>query len=237
MWRNAEWIHNLSQKLGVVDFDENFDNNFQMYRLLLRVALETRVAIEEKVVQTPKDYEFPDKIVNELDAMWNGTCYFAIKRQDILGNKTFQREMFFGNPPTTNIYAEIIQLPKLRNLIPIGKISDDTLLIHIHEPVPMLYAREGLSYATLVNDGGLVHNVSGGSFPKINQEDLESKTKQMSYLARDVYNSFMDAYDMFFFENQIKLSINFQKLIDYAEVGDEDYEYEDAESAGIFTKQ
>lgn len=208
--------------MGIVDFGTYFDNEMSKNKYIIKLVNQVRIAIEEKVCKTPKDYTFPHTYSNNLDKMWNGTCYYGINK------RPFIRKFLYDTPEED--FDEVIPLPKFRNMIPVNKIADETLLIQCREAIPIKYAFEGASYATLLSDGHLIHAMSDGMMPKFTQEDMQSLVKKSYYYTRPVFNRFMEDFEQFFNYNWNHISVSFQKLIDNSGIG-LNFDFDEVETA------
>ena len=126
---------------------------------------------------------------------------------------------------TSEEFYEVIPLPKFKNMIPVNKIADETMLIQLREDWTMKYAVEGSSYVSLINNGGFMHQMSDGGMPMFSEEDMQSETLRTYFYSRPVFNSLMNDFEYFFNANWNVISIEFQKIIDFAgmgEMGDDD---------------
>ena len=211
LFRNQDFTQYISAGMGIIDFGSYFDNEMSKNKFIMKFIKQIKLAIEHGVCKVPKDYVFPEKEAYCLDAIWNGTCYYGVLKNPFL------RRFHYFKPEEP--YDEIVQLPKFRNMIPNQKISDETLLIQIRESIPLKYAFEGSSYATLINDAGLTHQMSDGSMPKFSQQDMNSLTMKSYNITRQVFNSLMEDFEYFFNENWNIISISFQKIIDHSGMG------------------
>src|SRR3990167_1668677 len=201
----------ISKGMGLVDFDTFYDNEMLKNKFIIKFVNQIKIAIDTGVCKVPKKYKFPVEKAENLDNIWNGTCYYGINK------RPFTRKFLYDIPETR--YDELIQLPKFRNMMPIGKIADETLLIQVRESIPIKYAFEGSSYATLLSDGKLIHAMSDGMMPKFTQEDLQSLTKKSYFYTRQVFNSFMEDFEHFFNDSWNHISIEFQRIIDNSGIG------------------
>ncbi len=105
------------------------------------------------------------------------------------------------------------------------------------------YAWEGANYATIINDGKFIHNLSDGLIPKIEGHDLNSIVKKTYILHRTVYNSIMDILPKFMNQNYFIFAGNVQLIMKWMKEEDMnwlsdldlDQEQEDAEQVFSYT--
>ena len=140
-------------------------------------------------------------------------------------SKVLAQEIHYEEPDDTyehkdesgkllNTYpCEVIRLPKLKNMIPIGAIDTEYWGIQIRETMPLKYAWQGANFATVVKDGKFIHNLSDGLVPKIDASDMNSMIKVTYILSRAVYNSIMDILPMFFNKNYFIFAGNMQRIL------------------------
>jgi len=216
LFRNQDYIQHISAGMGKIDFDMFYGNAFAKDKFIVDFVKETRINIQNKVCKVPDKFTFPHTYAKRLDSIWNGTCYYGISREN-----GFLRKFLYGvdDPNYNYSWDELIPLPKMRNMIPVGKISDETLWIKIRQSGLFKYYFEGTDYATLVNDGGFIHNMSDGSVPKINESDMYSDTAYTYVMSRRIYDRIMEDLDTFFNENWLHISSEFQKIIDHSGMG------------------
>ena len=109
---------------------------------------------------------------------------------------------------------EIIAMPRLKNMVPIGEVdSENNWGIQIRESMPLRYAWETANYATIINDGKFMHQLSDGSIPKFEQQDMKSLKIRTSILHREVYNGIMDILPKWFNKNYFIFAGNVQIIM------------------------
>jgi hypothetical protein len=197
--------------MGIVDFDTFYDNEMLKNKFIIKFVNQIIIAIDTGVCKVKKDYKFPYTYAKNLDSIWNGTCYYGVNKSP------FTRKFLYDYPEER--YDELIQLPKFRNMMPVGQIADETLLIQVRESLPIKYAFEGASYATLLSDGRLTHAMSDGMIPKFTQDDLQSLKIKSYYYTRPVFNRFMEDFEHFFNANWNHISVSLQEILDYSDIG------------------
>ncbi len=210
--RSQNFSDVIQQRLGTSDYDLNFDNEFQEFKLIMKFKDEVEEAIKQEVIPLKKKDKldlYPDKTaLDRIDKIWNGRCWYA-KIYNEEQTKIVQ-SVFCYNEPVGDV--KIIPIPKLKNMVPVRQIKEDTWGIQVREPWALAYAWEGASYATIVNDANFSYHLMEGSIPKIKQEDMYSLSKRTSIYHRPVYFALMDDLTYFFRKNSNVFLINMQKI-------------------------
>jgi len=176
--------------------------------------------------------------ISKMDKIWNGQTYLGIiKNHD--NTQILLRELFYDKPDSLyqlkdesgkildEFFREVIPLPKIKNMIPVGEISDkDSWGIQIRESMALRYAWQGANYATIINDGKFVHNLSDGLIPKIDAQDMKSIIKRTYILHKPVYNAIMDILPRYFNQNYFVFAGNIQKIMKWMKEQDMTWLYE-----------
>lgn len=230
IWREANFEVHLQQVLGVLDYDNNFDNTFQKWKLVIQLVYEVIEAIKQDIIPLQSKNRLdllPNKdAIRKMNKIWNGQTFLRVIRNHE-GTKVLLREFFYKEPDPVfqqkdnkgrvidTFKTEIIPMPKLKNMVPIGKIDSDTWGIRIRESMPLKYAWETADYATVINDGKFVHNLSDGVIPKIEAQDMKSLIKRTCILHRPVYNTLMDILPKYFNKNYFVFAVNVHKIMNW----------------------
>ena len=81
IWREANFEVHLQQVLGVLDYDNNFDNTFQKWKLVMQLVYEVIEAIKQDVIPLQSKNRLdllPNKdAIRKMDKIWNGQTFFA----------------------------------------------------------------------------------------------------------------------------------------------------------------
>jgi hypothetical protein len=177
IWREPNYEVHLGQVLGVLDFDNNFDNQFQKWKLMIQFITDVQEAIKQDIIPLKKKDKLElrpnPEAIDKMQKIWNGQTFLGvIKNQD--GTQVLLRELFYQRPSEVYEHTdekgkvlgtymrEIIPMPRLKNMIPIGEIDSEYWGIQIREAMSLKYAWEGANYATIINDGKFIHNLSDG---------------------------------------------------------------------------
>lgn len=211
--RNADFTQYISTGMGIIDFDSYFDNEMLKNKFIIKFVKQVELAIRSKVCKVPVGFEFPMEYADRLDKIWHGNCFYGIRQEP------YSRKFLYYYPRNDD-YHEIIPLPKFKNMIPVNKIADETLLIHVREAWALKYAFEGSSYVSLINSGGFMHHMSDGGMPMFSEDDMDSLTLKTYFYGRDVFNNLMGDFEYFFNDAWNHVSIEFQKIIDFAGMGE-----------------
>ncbi len=229
IWREKDYEVHIGQVLGVLDFDTNFDNSFQKWKLTMQFIDDVREAIRQGIIPLEAKGKLqeltPDEdAIRKMEKIWHGTTYLRVI-MDTNTSKVLAQELHFDEPDDTYEHkdengkllgtypCEVIRLPKLKNMIPIGAIDTEYWGIQIRETMPLKYAWQGANFATVVKDGKFIHNLSDGLVPKIDASDMNSMVKVTYILSRAVYNSIMDILPMFFNKNYFIFAGNMQRIL------------------------
>ena len=139
IWREVNYEVHLGQVLGVLDFDNNFDNQFQKWKLMIQLITDVEEAIKQDIIPLKQKGMLelmPNRqAISKMDKIWNGQTYLGIiKNHD--NTQILLRELFYDKPDSLyqlkdesgkildEFFREVIPLPKLKNMIPVGEISD-----------------------------------------------------------------------------------------------------------------
>ena len=210
--------------LGVINFDQAYSNFFAQAELGYKLTIQVEEAINQKIIDLEKHPELKlDKdAVYRLKRLWDGQCYLTIERDHDFGSKIISDSERFHYDKSKidfkNQHIEIIPIPALDNMTPVGQIKQKTLLIEITQSMPLKYAFQGLDYATVITDG-YVHNLADGSFVKFQRSDMFSTTKLTYRIARDVYHRIIKKQKNKFIYNWTIIYHNIHKIIEYLKVG------------------
>jgi len=219
LYHSVDWSDWLMQRMGMINAQEMYSNEF----LRMKDVWFMLKTIEESIKQGVIDLkEKPELHLNteamyRLDKVYNGTCYLEILRNDY-GTKVNARK-FHYRVPEEKQNQEIIKLPALKHLNPVGSITQDIWGIRIRESVPFRYAFEDCNYSTIISEGGFVHKFSDGISPKFQMSDMESLEKKTYVVSREYYNKTVDVLNKFWQKQWYILSINTHKIIQHMKMG------------------
>ena len=222
--------------MGIIDFDQGFDNEFQQFKLIMKLMVEVKEAINQKTLDFGDNEKLlPDKEVEtKLDKIWNGNCFLLIKRNED-GSRVIAKKFAYDIPDDD--WDEIIPLPKLRNMIPINQLADDTWGIQIREAGTLKVYWEGADWGTIVNDGHFAHYTSEGTIPRIESWEIDSIKKKTTIIHRPVYHKLMEDFTINFQELWAILANNYQRIIDYVDSGIKELDELEAENKLLLEKK
>lgn len=212
LFRHKDFTQHISSVLGAIDFHQNYDNSFNRAKLIMKFLPELIIAIESDVCKVPKDFKetkLPElkKHAYKLDKIWNGDCF----KTSLDGVHKFHYEY------PEEAYDEIVKMPRLKNMVPVNELKDDTLWIQVREPLPIKYAFNRTNWAILVQEGGFSIQTNEGSVAKISEEDMDSTDKFTYVYSRDVYHNIVDDETLFFDRHWFPISVICQDILDKAE--------------------
>jgi len=201
----------LQQTLGVLNYNQDYDQFFQQAKNAISIVEETREAIRQGVVDLEgSDVELSEVSYQRLLKVWKGRCYLLINRDNGI-----ERKFAYNIPEDYQKYDEIIPLPAMQNLIPVGNIEQQVWGIQIRESVALKYAFENADWATVVSEGKFTFQTSEGAVKKITREDMESTTKKTYFVSRSYFNNIVDIEKKFFYANWNPLKINLHRIISH----------------------
>jgi len=229
IWREKDYEVHIGQVMGVLDYNENFDNAFQRWKLVMQFTEDVKEAIRQGIIPLKdknklEELEPDAQAIMKMEKIWHGTTYLRVI-MDHDSSRVLGKELFYEKPSDEyenkdedgkllDTYpCEVIQMPKLKNMIPVGDTNNENWGIQIRETMPLKYAWQGANFATVVKDGKFIHNLSDGMIPKIDASDMDSMIKVTYILNRAVYNAIMDILPMFFNKNYFIFAGNMQKIL------------------------
>lgn len=225
---SPDYVSNLQRQLGVINFDQAYANFFAQGELAVKLIIQIEDAIKQKIINLDKHPELHlnKDVVYKLMKLWDGHCYLTVERDPNHRHKVIPNSERFhygeSKLDRNNPDVEIIPIPALDNMTPIGQMKQKTLLIEISESMPLKYAWQGMNWSDLVLDGNYVWKFADGTKPKITQEDMFSVTKFSYRISRDVYNKLMKKEKNKFIIHWATVYNNIHKIIVYLKTRDTD---------------
>ncbi len=192
-------IKNFQLKLGVVDYNYEYDHFFLATNGFMDLIGEFNEWLDDiKNYKLPKDnrtgqnFTIPNEhnpqLVAELKQIWNGHCYLfqrRNKKQEI----TIQNVIF--NPNIDLQYNEnIIQLPALMHMNPRSRTKDDTNpKVLIQEPIPFDIAYDGYDPDQLAQVFGFKYDYADGEVYMFNNDaEVMTSDALTMEISREVYH-------------------------------------------------
>mgnify|MGYP005651076361 FL=1 len=224
---DVDFISNIQRYMGVVNFDISYDNFNSAGKLGYQITYLVEEAINQKNINLRKREDLIPNVeaVYKLRQLWHGQCFLTVEHGQF--GAIPQTELFHYDTSKINFNnpnLEVITIPALSNMTPIGQIKEDTLLIEIHESIPCKYAWQGLSYADVVQDGLMIHSFNDGSQPKISLEQMESITDLTRLISRDVYFRLIHKEKNKYIRLWSILYNNYSKIIEFVKLDDDEDE-------------
>lgn len=118
--RSSDFLDVIQQRQGKKDFDENFDNEFQEFKLVIKFIDEVQEAIKQGIIplkELEREDLIPDQqVIKNIDAIMNGKCYYCEIRND-KKTKLMMRVFCYGDPntdPSQNLHVRRTMINFLR---------------------------------------------------------------------------------------------------------------------------
>lgn len=133
--RSSNYLDVIQQRQGKRDFDENFDNEFQEYKLVVKTVIEVIEAIKQDIIPL-KEFErldlMPDaEVIRNINSIWDGKCfYFEIRNEK--RTKILMKIFCYTNPnvdPKENLRVRKIMVDHIRE----QKMNEIKLMV-LHDP-------------------------------------------------------------------------------------------------------
>jgi len=212
----AEW---LQQRMGMINAQEMYSNEFLRMKDVWFMLTTTQEAIRQGVINLKDrpELHLNKDALYKLDKIYNGGCYLAVKRDDE-GLRILSRKFYYKEPEQQQ-GIEIIRLPALKNLNPVGSTTQKNWNIRIRESVPFKYVFEGYSYAEVINEGGFAFMFNDRTEPKFSAQDMYSLHKKTKDVSREYYNQTVDILNKFWQKQWNILSVNTHKIIVHLKLG------------------
>lgn len=211
---SPDYVENLQRQLAVINFDQAYSNFFAQCELAMKIIIQVEDAIEQGIIDLTKHPELRlnESAVYKIKKLWDGDCYLTIV------DRNSDTELFHYDKNTIDFNIEdieVIPIPALDNMTPVGQMKQRTLLIEISQKMPLLYAWQGMNYGVLVEEANLKVNTMEGSVPLIKPEDLESTTKYTYRISRDVYNMLMKKMKNKFIIHWAKIYNDLHQIVEF----------------------
>ena len=218
IFHSPDICENIQRQLGVINFNESFGNHNAIFEGVMKLILDVENAIEQGIIDLTKKPELKlnESSVYRLKRLWNSTCHITI---DPTKPETETFHYDDSNLDYSNQELEIIPIPSLDQMDLTRKKKEKTLLVEISELIPIKFAWEGLSWATLIEYGGFKIQTLEGSTPTITKDDMDSLTILTSDISRHVYNRIIKKEKTLFFKHWYVVKNNIHKIIHYLKIG------------------
>jgi len=219
LFHSVDWSDWLMQRMGMINAQEMYSNEFLRMKDVWFMLQTTQESIRQGVINLKEKLELrlDRQAMYRLDKVYNGTCFLTIHRNEN-GTKVVSRKFHYKIPEQEH-NQEIVTLPALKHLNPVGSISQNIWGVKIRESVPFKYAFEGCNYSTVINEGGFTHKYADGIIPKFNSDDMYSIYKKTYVVSREYYNQTVDVLNKFWQKQWYILSINIHKIIQHMKMG------------------
>jgi len=225
----------MKDAMAVLKFNTSWLNRFSEFEGAIQLLDDTQSAINkglinlDNVLPDQKNYVRLDpERYYKIKKIWEGGCFITRQRdpyyptQFLPGTERFiydLEKINFRDPQ-----LEIIPLPSMDDMTPIGRIRDETLLIEISANVKLYLAYEGMDFETLIREGGLYHMENGSLKAKFSPSDMDSKVLETYKVGRSYYHKTMNILKRKFFEHWTLLKIDLHRIIVFQELQEQFYD-------------
>lgn len=229
----ANFIDYMQQTEGVINADVDFDHAFLQMNLRHKYVERVMAAIETGIICQPNVYKFgvkskpvtirPEPIARIKKIWYEGLKILIYKNYDgsikgyspIYSNKTFEN----------NDSQQVLELPPLKSMNPIGQLQNPTLGIFIRKPVPIEIAWKGHDLAQMIASGMWVYPFADGAKPIWrSEEELMNSGAYVYYVSRDFFHAVTDIQTYEWNIEEAKTFVDFHKIIENGKFGFTDYE-------------
>ena len=247
----------LQRQLGIIDFNVGWGNFFSQIEAGIKLIQNVQDAMKPKQIIDPNTgrvvtakavvdvIKHPELILQRTPVyrffkIWSGRCYIT-KRRNPSSPTSFIKnsELFHYDTSKINFSdrnLEIIELPALDNLTPIGELKQDVWGVRISESVPFKQAFDECVWDTVVRDGKFKYTVGGKTIAKFQESDMKSETKKTWLVGRPYFYKTIKLLKDKVLESWSPISIDIHRIIQFLEEGyDEDEDYR--RPANITTKK
>lgn len=215
---SPDMVENIQRQMGVINFNQAFGNHNAWWECAMKIIPMVENAIEQEIIDLSKHPELKlnESAVYRLKKLWNGQCYITIedRRSETEAFHYDEGAIDFSNPD-----LEIINVPALDQMDLTGKKSEKSLLLKINELMPLKYAWEGLSWATVIEYGNFKVQTQEGTIPTITKDDMESLTILTEDISRNTYNRIIKKQKNLFTKHWYTVYNNIHKIIYYMKIG------------------
>jgi hypothetical protein len=203
--------------MGIIDGHIGFDKFFLGAELFHKIILEVLQAKIQGILGVNAKVELDQKALYRITKIWNGHTYLVNKWDGNQIHKEWCK--FFYDPPKPQPNLEVIELPALDNMNPVGHIRDKTWWILIREEVPFCYAFDGCEYSDIVNDGNFSSIVGLQTVPKFSQEDMNSLNLTTRYVSRRYFDIVINELKNHWLNQKAILYTNLHRILQEIKYG------------------
>lgn len=216
----------IEASLGILDFDQYFDNEYSKWKFAWSFVEEVLEYIDAGLIPLQKRNRMdlvPRKDpIHKMDRIWNGTCYLRVIRDS--NDVNVIRRQFFYEPPSPTFKVrnydgqmidwkcEIIELPKLRRMVPVQQIKLDTWGVQTRVTWDTKNAWEGSQYGTVIEDGKFKFPQE---VPKFEPHQMNEQSNRTQIFSRPVYQEISDILNYWMGKSYQKFSADMQKIRDW----------------------
>ncbi len=219
---SISWANNVSLKMGVENQFENFQHKFQMMRLFQDDISLNLEAQKQGVFGGRRKYgsqkseliEYDKTALDRIKKIWYGKTYL-INKHDSRNQEKINESIFSYNTNDAGYYDEIIELPPLRDMCPLGRIDDMTWGLRLDIAVPAKYAFEGYSYEEIILFGKYFKKYADQTIPAFkDMNDVKNGNKMVSYVGRIWWKKTINILQTFWEKQHDILFVNQHRMLE-----------------------
>lgn len=226
---SSRYSQNMKDAMAILKFNTGWQNRFSEFEGAINFLDDTKSAMDKGLINLDRvpdhrksEITMDMKRYYQIKRLWEGDCFITRDRDPmyptrfIPGSDRFHYDS--RNIDFNDNHLEIIPLPSLDDMTPIGRIRDETLLIQISANVKLYLAYDMMDFETLIREGGLYHMENGNLKAKFSPEDMNSKIIETYKVGRSYFFKTMNIMKRKFFENWSPLKIDLHRLIVFQEL-------------------
>lgn len=225
MSHHLDWSTDMLLKMGVESGFENFSHEYQKMRLFMD-DLELNIEAKKQGVLGGKtrfgkkieDVPYDPVALSRIKKIWYGQTWLVNVRDEYRPEKIRDSFLVYQKPES-NYFIDVIPLPALMDMCPVGRIDDMTWGLRLDIAIPALYAFEGCSYEDIIMQGKYYHKYSDKTIPTLSRSDVRSKNVKVNYVGRVWWKKTVRLLETFWNKNYYVLFVNQHKMVEMQKRG------------------
>lgn len=242
---SSKYSENMKNSMAILKFNTDWHNFFSQCEGAVNELIKIENAIKKGTIDltkvnpnSEKKYGLDPVHLYNIKQIWDGGCFITRERDPFYQGRFIPNSEKFHYDRTKinhkDHLLEVIPLPSLDNMTPVGRIKEATLLIQITQSIPLYLAFEGMDFDTLIREGHMFYLHKGKMIAKFTPTDLSSKVKKTYQVGRNYYWKTIKILKQKFLDNWNPLTIDIHNLILFAEMQEENLESLFANGLGNF---